>query len=90
MGINNKQATIVHSLSDANFTNNAYFKVLSLADTQVSINSGTTFTLAKDVVLDIPMTSISAATPANIVVMGCPKPYDSVNSYDIQTGNPIT
>ena len=82
MGIVNNQPSVIHLLSEADFSANTYFKVFALVNTSVTIN-GT------GMVLDIAMTTITAATAAHIVVMGTPKPYSSVQPYNVINGVPI-
>lgn len=89
MGIVNNKPSVIHLLSEANFSANTYFNVFALVNTSVTINDTATFTLETGMVLDIAMTSISAATASNIVVMGTPKPYDSVQPYNVINGVPI-
>mgnify|MGYP003633139730 FL=1 len=89
MGIVNNQPSVIHLLSEADFSANTYFKVFALVNTSVTINGTATFTLETGMVLDIAMTTITAATAANIVVMGTPKPYSSVQPYNVINGVPI-
>jgi hypothetical protein len=89
MGIVNNQPSVIHLLSEANFSANTYFQVFALTNTSVTINGTATFVLETGMVLDIAMTTITAATAANIVVMGTPKPYDSVKPYNVMNGVPI-
>jgi|TARA_B110000259_G_C14011609_1_gene399808 hypothetical protein len=89
MGIVNNQPSVIHLLSEADFSANTYFKVFALTAEAVTINGTATFTLATGIVLDIAMRTITAGTAANIVVMGTPKPYDSVKPYNVINGVPI-